>query len=28
MKAADRLLAEFESALKEGEGVNRSAREA
>ena len=28
MKAADKLLAEFESALKEGEGVNRSAREA
>ena len=28
MKAADRLLAEFESALKEGEGVNRSAIEA
>lgn len=28
MKAADRLLAEFESALKEGKGVNRSAREA
>ena len=28
MKAADRHLAEFESALKEGEGVNRSAREA
>ena len=26
MKAADKLLAEFESALKEGEGVNRSAR--
>ena len=28
MKAADKLLAEFESALKEGEGVNESAREA
>ncbi|UKI24885.1 MAG: hypothetical protein L6U61_11760 [Bacteroidales bacterium] len=28
MKAADRLLAEFESALKEGDGVNESAREA
>ena len=28
MKAADRLLAEFESALKDGDGVNESAREA
>ena len=28
MKAADKLLAEFESALKEGDGVNESAREA
>ena len=28
MKAADKLLAEFESALKEGEGVNESAEEA
>ena len=28
MKAADKLLAEFESALKEGEGVNESAKEA
>ena len=28
MKAADKLLAEFESALKDGDGVNESAREA
>ena len=28
MKAADKLLAEFESALKEGDGVNESAIEA
>ena len=28
MKYADKLLAEFESALKEGDGVNESAREA